>query len=150
MKGRFAVHDGLIELIDNSGARHRGLRQRIEPGGAILINHDAVRQRAQIRAVATHQQRSKILMRNGVAAGRFEIGTAIVARILESDFIVGGLEVTPRLRIGRLRFAHLSYPVLKFIGIEMAVTIIGERGERAVLERKQRAVGALGCAPRIP
>ena len=86
MQGRVAVHDGRVELVDDFGARHAGERERIKPRRAVLIDHHAVRQRAQVGALAAHEQSAEVLMRGGFAAAD-GIGAAVVARILERGLL---------------------------------------------------------------
>src|SRR4051794_23777372 len=62
MERRAIVHHRVIKLIDHFYARDRWWRQRFELRRAVLMNHDPVRQRPQIGAVATHDEGSKMLM----------------------------------------------------------------------------------------
>jgi hypothetical protein len=83
------------QLVDNFGAGRRGWWKRVEPGRAVLINHDAVRERAQIRAFAAHQHSAKMLVRSSVYGGRPEFGAPVVAGVLEGEFILRRGETRP-------------------------------------------------------
>ena len=91
-----------------------------------------------------------MLVRSTVRGRRPEFGAAVIAGILEGDFILRRAEAMPAACVWLLRLAHLADPALEFIGIEMAVAAVGERGEGAVFERQQRRIGAFGRARRIP
>src|SRR4029078_2873072 len=88
----------------------------------------------------------------GHLAGRTEIGTTVIARILVRRLAVLRFELRQGpLGIGSLCLPHLADPGLEFVVIEVAITAVGERGEGAVCECKKCGVSALGrpfCIPR--
>ena len=49
------VRDGIVEFVDDFGARHAGRGDRVEPRRSVLVDHDAVRHRAQVGTLAADQ-----------------------------------------------------------------------------------------------
>ena len=92
-----------------------------------------------------------MLVMRGRRTLRLIAGTAVITGVFEIGF--GGGIVEALQRTGSLRpllLAHLADPALEFIRIEMAIAVVGERGESAVLEGQQRREGAFGrpcCVP---
>src|SRR5262245_48123082 len=115
MQGSFAMHDRIIELIDDFGARNAGRGDRVEPGRSILIDHDAIEDRTQIGALASHKQGAEVLMRTRFAWWT-EIGAAVIARILVCSLVALRSESRAGLSaIRRLRLAHLADPAFELV-----------------------------------
>ena len=62
MQRRLAVDDRAVKLVDHFAARNGGHRNRIEPRHGVVIDHDAVRLRAQVGALAGHDHESEMLV----------------------------------------------------------------------------------------
>src|SRR5690242_18477525 len=86
-----------------------------------------------------------------LGVGGLIIRAAIASNIFGCCF-VRGIAIRPsRARlIGFLALAEFSDPALKFIGIEVAITVVCDRCERPALECQQRCICAFGRPRWIP
>src|SRR5205823_12121957 len=75
---------------------------------------------------------------------------AVVASVLDLRLIT--CERAPRRAVGRgvLLLATFANPARELVGVEMRESAIGNAGERAILERDERAVRPFGRSRRIP
>src|SRR5262249_6816727 len=104
---------------------------------------------SQIGVFATHQQRAEILMCEILPRSKTKVRASIVARVLECDFIFPIVKTASRRAgVRRLLLPHLAHPVLEFIRIEIAITVIGEGCERTAREHEQRRISTF-CWPRL-
>ena len=152
------MHDRVVELVDDFGARNCRPRQWLQARLAVAVDHHAGRQWAQIRPVTGNEHDAEMLVPScgrGDSSWRPILGTAVVARLLERGFLYRirrALQV-PACRPVRarvLRRAELADAAAEFVGVEMSVTAVDERRERAVGEGQKRGVRALGGTCRVP
>ena len=121
------------------------------------VDHDALRQRAQIGVLAGDDDGAEMLMQRPLhaSAGRGSCAHAIGPPVLERLLLIGGCGF-PQLLARRavlLRVAPapaFSDPAAELVGIEAAVAAVGQGGKGAVLEREEGRIRALRRSRRVP
>src|SRR5207253_6827447 len=129
---RLAMHDRVVEFVDDFGAWNCRPGQRLQARLAVAVDHHAGRQWAQVRPVAGNEHDAEMLVPScgrGDSSWRPILGTAVVARLLERGFLYRirrALQV-PACRPVRarvLRRAELADAAAEFVGVEMSVTAV--------------------------
>src|SRR3954453_17994859 len=87
MRRRLAADDRSVKLVDHFDARDCRRRERIETRSAVLVDHHASRHRAQVGALAAHDDRAEVLMRERLLGRLPPVWAAIVAGVLERGLL---------------------------------------------------------------
>src|SRR3954469_1281929 len=135
MQRRLAVSDRNVKLVDDFDAENCRRRERIETRSAVLVNHYPNRHGAQVGALAAHDDRAEVLVRDRLFGRLLPVRAAIVARTLERGFLGWAGQVLRLARIGLLLLSAPPDPAHYLVRIEVPVPAIRQRRERTVFER---------------